>query len=134
MVNLCIGGTKDFAELWEIIHLKIWTLFSIRQMKLFWVNLNHYSQTCSNNHICKMTTGLKQPILSLPKQIPVQYWLCKTTTCLMQPVTTFFVYQMKKSLSKTTTKNFIQQMWNKHKEQCIKNKCPSDYIYSFATL
>ena len=23
MVNLCNGGTKDFAELWEIIHLKI---------------------------------------------------------------------------------------------------------------
>ena len=25
-------------------------------------------------------------------------------------------------------------MRNKHKEQCIKNKCLSDYIYSIATL
>ena len=23
IVNLCNGGTKDFVELWEIIHLKI---------------------------------------------------------------------------------------------------------------
>ena len=23
IVNLCNGGTKDFTELWEIIHLKI---------------------------------------------------------------------------------------------------------------
>ena len=29
MVNLCNGGTKDFVELWEIIHLKISTHFSI---------------------------------------------------------------------------------------------------------
>ena len=25
MVNLCNGGTKYFVELWEIIHLNIWT-------------------------------------------------------------------------------------------------------------
>ena len=25
MVNLCNGGMKDFVELWEIIHLNIWT-------------------------------------------------------------------------------------------------------------
>ena len=25
MVNLCNDGTKDFVELWKIIHLKIWT-------------------------------------------------------------------------------------------------------------
>ena len=35
MVNLCNGGSKDFAELWEVIDLKIWTHFSIRQTKLF---------------------------------------------------------------------------------------------------
>ena len=28
-------GIKVFVELWEIIHLKVWTYFSIRQMKLF---------------------------------------------------------------------------------------------------
>ena len=27
MVNLCNGGTKDLVELFEIMHLKIWTLF-----------------------------------------------------------------------------------------------------------
>ena len=35
MVNLCNDGTKDSVELWEIIHLKILTYFSIRQTKLF---------------------------------------------------------------------------------------------------
>ena len=41
-------------------------------------------------------TSVRQPMLSLPKQIPTQLLLCKTTTCLMQPATTFFVSQMKK--------------------------------------
>ena len=36
---------------------------------------------------------------------------------------------------KQPLKNFIQwEMRNRHKEQCIKNKCLSDYIYSLATL
>ena len=90
MVNLCNAGTKDFAELWEVIHLKIWTYFSIRQTKLFWINLNHYSQTCSNDHLCKITTCLWQTMLSSHKQIPIQSLLYKTTTCLTQPATTFF--------------------------------------------
>ena len=55
MVNLGNGGTNDFVELWEIMHLKIWTHFSIRQTKLFWINLKHYSQTCSNDRLCKTT-------------------------------------------------------------------------------
>ena len=73
MVNLGNGETKDFVELWEIMHLKIWTHFSIRQTKLFWINLKHYSQ--------------RWPILSLSKQIPLQSLLYKTTTCLTQPAT-----------------------------------------------
>ena len=72
--------------------------FSIRQTKLFWINLKHYSQTCSNEPLCKTTTCLRQPMLSLPKQILVQLLLCKMTTSLMQPMTT--------SLPKTTTKNY----------------------------
>ena len=55
MVNLCNGGTKDFVELWEIILMKIWIHFPIRQTKLFWINLKHYSQTCSNDRLCKTT-------------------------------------------------------------------------------
>ena len=35
MVNLGTDGTKDFVELWEITHLKIWTHFSIRQAKSY---------------------------------------------------------------------------------------------------
>ena len=49
-----------------------------------------------------MTTRLKQPMLSLPRPIPIQLLLCKTTTCLTRPVTSF-VPQMKKDISKTTT-------------------------------
>ena len=78
-VNLCDGGTKDFVKLWEIIYLKIWIHFSIRQMKLFWINLRHYSQTCSNNHLCMTTTHLRQPMLSLFKQIPIHRY------CIRKP-------------------------------------------------
>ena len=104
MVNLCNGGTKAFAVLWEIIHLKIWTHFSIRQTKLLWIKLKHYSQTCSNDHLSKTTTRLRRPILSPPKQILVQSLLYKITTCLTRPATTFFVSRKKNSPSKTTIK------------------------------
>ena len=57
MMNLCNGGAKDFMVLWEIIHLKIWTRFSIRQTKLFWINSKYYSQTCSNDHLFKTTSS-----------------------------------------------------------------------------
>ena len=109
MVNLCNGGTKSFAELWEIIHLKIWTNFSIRQTKLFWIKLKHYSQTCSNDHLCKTTSRLRRPILSPPKQILVQSLLYKTTTCLTRPATTFFVSKIKIAHLKQPLKDFIQQ-------------------------
>ena len=59
MENLCNGGTKDFVELWEMIHLKISTHFSIRETNLFKIKLKHYSQTCSDDHLCKMTTRLR---------------------------------------------------------------------------
>ena len=68
MVNLGNCRTKDFVELWEIMHLKIWTHFSIRQTKLLWINLKHYSQ--------------RRPMLSPSKQVPSQSLLYKTTTCL----------------------------------------------------
>ena len=45
MVNLCNGWSKDFVELWEIIYLNILTY------------LKHYSQTCSNNLLCKTTNA-----------------------------------------------------------------------------
>ena len=113
--------------------MKTWTCFSIRQTKLLWINLKHHSQTCWNEHLCKTTTRLRQPMLSPLKQIPIQFLLCKTTTCLMPPGTIFFVSQMKKVCLKQPTLS-SRQMWNKHKEQCIKNKRLPDYIYSIATL
>ena len=76
MVNLGNGETKDFVELQEIMYLKIWTHFSIRQTKLFWINLKHCSQ--------------RPPMLSPSMQIPLQSLLYKTTTCLTWP-TTFFM-------------------------------------------
>ena len=56
MVNLCNGGTKDFLELWEIIHLNIWT-------QLMWSITVKPVQT---------TTSVKRAMLSRPKQIPIQ--------------------------------------------------------------
>ena len=38
-------------------------------------NLKHYSQAYSNDHIYKMTTYLRQLMLSPPKQIPTQLFL-----------------------------------------------------------
>ena len=48
-------------------------------------------------------THLRQSMLSSPKPIPIHLLLYKTTTCLMQPATNFFVPQMKKNLCGTTT-------------------------------
>ena len=84
---------------------------------MFQVDPILYSQTCSNDHLYKMTTDLRQPMLSLPKQIPIQSLLQKMTTCLTQPATTFFLSQMKK---KSVYNNHYktlpsEEMGNKHK-------------------
>ena len=53
----------------------------------------------------------------------------------MRPTTTFFVSQMKKNLSKTsTTKLYPAKKWDTKKATMDKNKRLSDYIYSIATL
>ena len=121
MVNLRNCETKDFAELWKIIHLKIWTHFSIRQSKLFWINLKYYNQTCSNDHLCKMTTHLRQPMLNPPRQFLMQSLLCKTTTCLTWPATTFWVPNEKKKKYPAKRNLSSKEMWYKQ-EQCRKNK------------
>ena len=57
-------------------------------------------------------THLGQPILSPPKQIPLQLLLYKMNTCLMQPATTFFVSKIKKNLSKiNTTELYLAKKW-----------------------
>ena len=102
MVMLELTVLRNYGKLY------IWKSELIRQTKLFWINLRHYIQTCSNDHLCKVTTRLRRPRLSSSKQIPVQSLLCKMTTCLTRPATNLSP-KWKKSLSKTTTKNFIQQ-------------------------
>ena len=72
------------------------------------INLKHYSQTCSNNHHCKTTTCLKRPMLSPPRQIPVQSLFYKTTTLPTRPAATFFDSQIKKRL-KQPLQNLIQR-------------------------
>ena len=76
-----------------------------------------------------MTTRLRRPVLSLPKQIPMQSLLYKMTTCLTRPATTFFVLQIKKNLSKTTTKKlYPAKKWETNlRQQCMKNKRLPDY-------
>ena len=96
-----------------------------------------YSQICSNDHLYKMkATCLRQSMLIPPKTIPIQSLLFKTTNCLTRPATTFFVSQMKKNLSKATfTKLYPVKRWEANaRQQCIKNKRLSDYIYFRATL
>ena len=69
----------------------------------FFCENSYYSQICSNDHLYKTTTRLRRPMLSPPRQIPIQLLLYNTTTRLTRPMTTFFVSQMKKNLFKTTT-------------------------------
>ena len=77
MANLCNGGTKDFVELWKIIHLlNIWT-------QLTWSIAMKPVQN---------TTSVKPPMLSLPKQIPVKSLLFNATS------NHFFDSQLKKKL------------------------------------
>ena len=70
--------------------------------------------TCSNNHLYKTTTHLRQPMLSLPKEIPIQSLLYKMTTCLTRPATTFFVSQMEKNYNHYKTLP-SEEMGKKHK-------------------
>ena len=74
--------------------------------------------------------------MSPPQQIPVQLLLYKTTDHLLNTTSNhFFCLPNEKNLSNTTTKTLAsKEIGNKHKEQCIKNKCLSVYIYSIATL
>ena len=39
-----------------------------------------------NNHLCKMITRLRRPMLSRTQQIFIQSLLYKTTTCLTRPL------------------------------------------------
>ena len=94
-----------------------------------------YSQTCSNDHLHNATTCLRQPMLSPPKQIPIQSILYEMTTCLTRPAANFFVPQMNKTcLNKHYKTLTSEKKGNKHKATMDKHKRLSDYIYSISTL
>ena len=63
IVNLCNSGTKDFVELWKIIHLNIWTQLT-------------YSITVKP----VQKTSVQLSMLSPSKQIPVQSLLSNATS------------------------------------------------------
>ena len=68
-----------------------------------------YSQSCSNDHIYKTITRLRQPALSLPKPSLIQSLLYKTPTYQTQLATTVFAPPLpltnEKNLPKMATAN-----------------------------
>ena len=70
-----------------------------------------YSQTCLNDHPHNTTTRLRQPVLSLAKQIPIKSLLYTMTTCLMQPATTFFCLPSLNLSKMTATKVYPAKKW-----------------------
>ena len=95
-------------------------------------NLNIWTQLTYSITVkpVQMTTSAKLPMLSPPKQIPVQSLLSNTNS------NHFFRLPNEKNLSKTITTKFYpaKECEKKHKEQRIKNKGLSDNIYSIANL
>ena len=117
-----------FLEIWCCVWLRKEETKVSRNCCIIYLKSKHlckhciYSQTCSNDHLYKMTTCLRRQMLSLPKQIPIQSLLYKMITCLTWPTATFFVSHMKKCLSKTTiTKLYPAEEWETNiRQQCIK--------------
>ena len=67
---------------------------------------------CSIDHLYKITTCLRQLMLSLPKQIPIHHQ------------SFFFLSQMKKKLSKVSTKKlYLAKKWKTNiRQQYIKKQ------------
>ena len=69
-----------------------------------------YRQTCLYDHLFKTTTHLRPPMLCSSKPIPIQLLLYKTTTCLTQPVTTFFCTPNEKKLEMLFILGIVSQL------------------------
>ena len=84
------------------------------------INLKYYSQTCSNEHLCNNPCWVGQS-----KFLFNCYYLTR-------PATTFFDSHMRKKLVLNNNYKSLssKRMRKKQKEECIKNKHLSDYIYS----
>ena len=100
------------------------------------INLKHYDQTCSNNHLWETTNAESAQANSHPIVTIQDNRLSNATS------DHFFDFQMKKNLSKTATtklypakeckkKQKNKQTNKKHKEQCIKNKPLSDFEHVY---
>ena len=76
------------------------------------MNLKHCSQTCSNGHLCKTTNAESAQANSCPIGTVQDDHLSNATRNYF-----FFVCQMKKNLSKTTTKLYpakeCKKTWGK---------------------
>ena len=84
---------RIYLELWKIIHLNIWTK----------INFKHYSQTCSNEHLCKTTNAESTQANSHPIVTVQDNHLSNATS------EHFFDSQMKKTCLKQQLPNFIQR-------------------------
>ena len=74
------------------------------------------SYTCTNDHLYKTATCLRQSVLSPSKQILIKLLLYKTITCLTRPAATCFVHQMKKNCLNNHYKILpSKEMGSKHK-------------------
>ena len=83
-----------------------------------------------------MTTHLRWPLLSLPKQIPLELLLYKMKTVYCDQWPLFLSPKWKQKQPKTTTtKLYLTKKEETNiRQECIKNKHLFDYIYSSATL
>ena len=82
--------------LWKFVDMTQLRKHKEKNKFYYFSNILCHSHTCSNNHLYKTTNRLRPPMMSLPKQIPMQSLLCKTTTCVTWPATTFLVSKWKK--------------------------------------
>ena len=82
LIILRSNKENDFLKLLQDLRRKmiflnqVYTYFLIKSAQyirkcFIWIQ----SQTCSNNHLFKTTTCIRQPVLSPPKQIPIQSFL-----------------------------------------------------------
>ena len=82
------------ANEWSSVILHVYILFK-------------RSQTCSNDHLYKMITRLRRPMVSSPKQISVQSILYKMTTYLTRLATIFWSLKWGKTCLKQPLQNYI---------------------------
>ena len=119
-VKCCAYDVAERSVVWMEVKFKFIVILKVHFQK-FWQpflarflvnNFSLHSQTCSTDNLYKMTTHLRQPMLSPTKQIPIQSLPHKMTTCLTQLASNFLSPKWKKTCLKQPLKRFTQQ-WNR---------------------